>query len=246
MKSRYIGVAVAIGFGTNVMAMGPDVVKASVVKQPTGTKLNRLIKKIANQEITRRARGLRVGRADVAERADRANAAVTASVSNSSTTATTALNADTARNARTADTAGTALNAGVAESALSAEPARYARVNSNGTIDLANSKGFSDANVVVPQDGEGNIRGGLYCFNGVPGLRGAIVAAETPPEVFDAEGNQISPNTTSATFTMGTAGTNAAGPGCPNGTQFGVEITGQFPSGSSGPADSSFYMLLYR
>lgn len=68
--------------------------------------------------------------------------------------------------------ANTANSANTASTAASANPIAFARVNSGGGVDEANTKGLTDANVVVGDTGE-------YCFTGLGfAFKGAQVTAD--------------------------------------------------------------------
>jgi len=107
------------------------------------------------------------------------------------------------------------------------------------------SKGITDANV-VGRPGEDRRRGGLYCFRGVSGLKGASVTPRSP----EITGVQV-PEGLTASFTLGTAElNNGFGPGCPDGTEFGVEVTAEvtdeFGSVMRRGIANDFFMILYR
>ena len=259
----------------NVEAMGSgmDGQKAQRV-----SKLERQIVRIVNREITRRARSLRVGSADSAVTAASATNAANATTAGRAATAgrsdssgrsdtsgaadraTTAANASVASFANNAGVSQTSVTSGSANFAGSAEPATYALVRADGTIDLAMSKGITNANVVGTPGFFGGRRLGLYCFLGVSGLKGAAVTARSPEIDPDFEDPTRAPTELTASFTLGTAEfNNGSGPGCPDGTQFGVQVSGNFiPSGSpppppgenpsrlTGGINNDFFMILYR
>ena len=88
------------------------------------------VRRIANQEINKRAPGLSVGSAVSAQSANTAN------------------------------------------TASSANPVLFARVAADGTVDPANSQGVTSANVTKPSPA------GLFCFSGLPAIKGGQVTPE--------------------------------------------------------------------
>jgi hypothetical protein len=80
--------------------------------------------------------------------------------------------ANSANTANTANTATTATNANHATTADTAGPIAFARVAADGSVDEAQSKNVTDANVTNPSAGR-------YCFNGLSFTpKGAQVTAE--------------------------------------------------------------------
>lgn len=251
MKQRIVlsVAAVTIAVSLNVEAMGPDSGGQAKVNLTT-SQLQRLIVRIANREITKRARGLRVGSAD---RSDRATSAATAGVAASATNAVTAQNALTAQNANTSTSAVTARNADHAAAAnvatnatfaasanfaASAQPAIFAKIKKDGTLDPALSKGFTAANI-IPSEGPVTRRTGLLCFKGIPGMKGASVTTEPPTDPGDVA---------TSTFTMGVAGDNGAGPGCPDDAEFGIQTLGcEDDRDDDGfPVGCGVFMVIYQ
>ena len=141
------------------------------------------VRRIANQEINKRAPGLSVG---------------------------SAVSAESASTANTANTANTA---------SSANPVLFARVAADGTVDPANSKGVGSGNVTAPAVG-------LYCFSGLPAIKGG----------------QVTPDLTNGLFSeFGQFGFGNALGNCPPATQFFVVMIGG-NTFASGP----FFLHLYQ
>lgn len=101
-----------------------------------------------------------------------------------------------------AQSANTANSANAANFSNSANPVLFARVLSTGQVDAANSKGVGSANVTVPLPG-------LYCFSGLPAIKGGQVT----PDFFESQGDE------SGQFALGTIA-----PPCAPATQFFVLI----------------------
>lgn len=246
---------IAVAF--NVAAMGPDVgAKMTRGGVPNSLpKLSKLIRSLANQEISRRAAGLRVlsagsaTNAANATNATNATNAVSAGVSNSATTATTALTANRANAATVADNAtfatssntavraDTAGSANTAVFAASANPVMYAKVSANGEIDPAFSKGISQGNLIFFGG-----RRGKSCFSGLPPIKGGVAtvdALQTP--------NNDVPFT--AHFTVGAPGQDTGGEGCEQfpETQFGVATYGPSVNDvETQSEDIGYFIVVYQ
>jgi len=79
-----------------------------------------------------------------------------------------------------AQSANTANTANTANFANSANPVLFARVAANGGVFTANSKGVSSANVASPLPG-------VYCFSGLPGIKGGQVTLD----IFDTVDDEV-------------------------------------------------------
>jgi hypothetical protein len=105
-------------------------------------------------------------------------------------------------------------------SANSANPSAFARVNSNGIVDSANSKGLNSPNVSHPQKG-------VYCVSA---------------PAFVPRGGQVTVNGTGSPTTAQLA--TGGGDKCPSAA---VQVSTWSPDAlPPGPIDSAFYVELYR
>lgn len=115
---------------------------------------------------------------------------------------------------------GSAVSAQSANTASSANPVLFARVNADGTVDPAFSKGVGSGNVTAPV-------AGLYCFSGLPAIMGG----------------QVTPDLTNGLFSqLGQFGFGTAGGNCPPATQFFVALIVVPNSFAGGP----FFLHLYQ
>lgn len=144
------------------------------------------VRRIANQEINKRAPGLSVGSAVSAQSANTANTANTAS---------------------------------------SANPVLFARVAADGTVDPANSQGVTSANVTKPSPAAG-----LYCFSGLPAIKGGQVTPEIVANAF---------------FESGLLGFGDAVGNCPPATQFFVTTLSRNDAGVLSFGAGPFFLHLY-
>ena len=111
-------------------------------------------------------------------------------------------------------------SANTANTASSANPVLFARVNADGTVDPAFSKGVASGNVTAPL-------AGLYCFSGLPAIMGG----------------QVTPDLTNGLFSqLGQFGFGTAGGNCPPATQFFVALIIVPNSFAGGP----FFLHLYQ
>lgn len=242
MLRKFITVSIA-AVSLNVAAMGPEVGGKATVRLTT-SQIERLIARIANREITRRARRLRVGSAISADRANFAGSAVSAGVANTANSATSAFTAGTANRANasnvadnatfagSANTAGFAVSASTAGFAASANPVRFANIGADGDVRPSRSKGIGDANVIRGSDG-------AYCFTGLPNVKGGMATVS----------GFAQPAGTTTQFTLG------GGPGCnPNDgvpdtfgpVQFGVTIRKIDSAGGDTLSNEEFFLVLYE
>lgn len=117
-----------------------------------------------------------------------------------------------------------AQSANTANTANSANPVLFARVAADGTVDPANSQGVTSANVTKPSPA------GLFCFSGLPAIKGGQVTPEIAANAF---------------FESGLLGFGDALSNCPAGTQFFVTTLSRNDAGvllfGSGP----FFLHLY-
>jgi len=139
------------------------------------------VRRIANQEINKRAPGLSVGSAVSAQSANTAN------------------------------------------TASSANPVLFARVAADGTVDPANSQGVTSGNVTKPSPG-------IYCFSGLPAIKGGQVT----PEIL-----------ASAFFETGLLGFGDAVGNCPPATQFFVTTLSRNDAGVLSFGTGPFFLHLY-
>ena len=140
------------------------------------------VRRIANQEINKRAPGLSVGSAVSAQSANTAN------------------------------------------TASSANPVLFARVAADGTVDPANSQGVTSANVIKPSPA------GLFCFSGLPAIKGGQVTPQIVAQEF---------------FETGLLGLGDALGNCPAGTQFFVTTLSRNDAGVLSFGSGPFFLHLY-
>jgi hypothetical protein len=114
-----------------------------------------------------------------------------------------------------------ATSAETATSAGSANPEAFAHVLEGGSVDAANSKGVTSANVTAPGDG-------VYCFTALPlAPRGAQATQEYPAD-----------DEVVLQFSLGSTGV------CPAGTQAFVQSTDSATSNIG--LNTGFYIAFYR
>ena len=78
-----------------------------------------------------------------------------------------------------------AQSANTANTASSANPVLFARVAADGTVDPANSQGVTSANVTKP------LPAGLYCFSGLPAIKGGQITPEIVAGALQIEFGQL-------------------------------------------------------
>lgn len=117
------------------------------------------------------------------------------------------------------------LSVGSAVSAQSANPVLFARVAADGSVDPANSQGVTSANVTKPPPAVG-----LYCFSGLPAIKGGQVTPEIVGNAF---------------FEFGLLGFGDAGGNCPPGTQFSVTTLSRNDAGVLQFDTGPFFLHLY-
>jgi hypothetical protein len=117
------------------------------------------------------------------------------------------------------------LSVGSAVSAQSANPVLFARVAADGTVDPANSKGVTSANVTKP------LPDGLFCFSGLPAIKGGQVTPEIVAQEF---------------FESGLLGLGDALGNCPAGTQFFVTTLSRTDAGVLSFDSGPFFLHLYQ
>lgn len=110
-----------------------------------------------------------------------------------------------------------------AVSAQSANPVLFARVAADGTVDPANSQGVTSGNVTKPSPG-------IYCFLGLPAIKGGQVT----PEIL-----------ASAFFESGLLGFGDALGNCPPATQFFVTTLSRNDAGVLSFGAGPFFLHLY-
>ncbi|MGH8587862.1 MAG: hypothetical protein ACREXX_00565 [Gammaproteobacteria bacterium] len=117
-------------------------------------------------------------------------------------------------------------SANTANTASSANPVLFARVAADGTVDPANSKGVSSGNVTKP------LPGGLYCFSGLPAIKGGQVTTEIVDGVLQTEFGQL--------------GFGDLGSLCPPATQFFVTTLSRDAGGMLSFGPGPFFLHLYQ
>ena len=123
------------------------------------------------------------------------------------------------------DSAVTAQSANTANTANSANPVLFARVAADGTVDPANSQGVTSANVTKPSPAAG-----LFCFSGLPAIKGGQVTPEIVNNAF---------------FESALLGFGDAVGNCPAGTQFNVTTLIRNEAGQLLFGSGSFFLHLY-
>ena len=118
-----------------------------------------------------------------------------------------------------------AQSANTANTASSANPVLFARVAADGTVDPANSKGVTSANVTKPSP-----TAGLFCFSGLPAIKGGQVTPEIVAQEF---------------FETGLLGLGDALGNCPAGTQFFVTTLSRTEAGVLSFGSGPFFLHLY-
>ena len=121
---------------------------------------------------------------------------------------------------------GSAVSAQTANTANSANPVLFARVAADGTVDPANSKGVTSANVTKPSP-----TAGLFCFSGLPAIKGGQVTPEIVAQEF---------------FETGLLGLGDALGNCPPGTQFFVTTLSRTEAGVLTFGSGPFFLHLYQ
>jgi hypothetical protein len=116
------------------------------------------------------------------------------------------------------------LSVGSAVSAQSANPVLFARVAADGTVDPANSQGVTSANVTKPSPA------GLFCFSGLPAIKGGQVTPQIVAQEF---------------FETGLLGLGDALGNCPPGTQFFVTTLSRNAAGQLLLGSGPFFLHLY-
>lgn len=116
-----------------------------------------------------------------------------------------------------------AQSANTANTASSANPVLFARVAADGTVDPANSQGVTSGNVTKPSPG-------IYCFSGLPAIKGGQVT----PEIL-----------ASAFFESGLLGFGDALGNCPPATQFFVTTLSRNDAGVLSFGAGPFFLHLY-
>jgi hypothetical protein len=116
------------------------------------------------------------------------------------------------------------LSVGSAVSAQSANPVLFARVAADGTVDPANSQGVTSANVTKPSPA------GLFCFSGLPAIKGGQVTPQIVAQEF---------------FETGLLGLGDALGTCPAGTQFFVTTLSRNAAGQLLLGSGPFFLHLY-
>ena len=117
-----------------------------------------------------------------------------------------------------------AQSANTANTASSANPVLFARVAADGTVDPANSQGVTSANVTKPSPA------GLFCFSGLPAIKGGQVTPEIVAQEF---------------FETGLLGIGDALGNCPAGTQFFVTTLSRNAAGVLLFGTGPFFLHLY-
>ena len=130
------------------------------------------------------------------------------------------LSVGSAVSAESANTANTA------NAASSANPLLFARVAADGTIDPANSQGVTSGNVTKP------LPGGLYCFSGLPAIKGGQITPEIVDDVLRIEFGQL--------------GFGNLGSLCPPATQFFVTTQSRDDDGVLSFGAGPFFLHLYQ
>ena len=121
---------------------------------------------------------------------------------------------------------GSAVSAQSANTASSANPLLFARVAADGTIDPANSQGVTSGNVTKP------LPGGLYCFSGLPAIKGGQITPEIVDGVLRIEFGQL--------------GFGNLGSLCPPATQFFVTTLSRDAGGALSFGAGPFFLHLYQ
>lgn len=126
---------------------------------------------------------------------------------------------------------GSAVSAQSANTASSANPVLFARVAADGTVDPANSQGVTSGNVTKP------LSGGLYCFSGLPAIKGGQITPEIVAGLLQIEFGQLG---------FGNL-TGPSGSGlCPPATQFFVTTVSRNASGALSFSPGPFFLHLYQ
>jgi hypothetical protein len=118
-----------------------------------------------------------------------------------------------------------AQTANTANTASSANPVLFARVAADGTVDPANSQGVTSANVTKPSPA-----GGIYCFSGLPAIKGGQVTPEIVADGF---------------FEFGLLGISNVDSLCSPGTQFFVVTLNRNDAGMLAFGAGPFFLHLY-
>jgi hypothetical protein len=121
-------------------------------------------------------------------------------------------------NASTLGTVPSASTARSAATATSADPAAFAHVNDDGTLDTANSKNVGNAT-------HGSLAG-FYCISGIP---------------FTPRGSQVTPDIVGFVDVLAQVHTPGYS-GCPAGTQ--ATVVTRHSSGT--PVSNAFFVVFYR
>ena len=104
-------------------------------------------------------------------------------------------------------------------------PLLFARVAADGTVDPANSQGVTSGNVTKP------LPAGLYCFSGLPAIKGGQIT----PEIVAGE----------LQFEFGQLGFGNVDSLCPPATQFFVTTISRDAAGVLSFGPGSFFLHLY-
>ena len=113
--------------------------------------------------------------------------------------------------------------ANTANTASSANPVLFARVAADGTVDPATSQGVTSGNVTKPSPG------GIFCFSGLPAIKGGQVTPEIVADGF---------------FEIGLLGIGD-GSQCPPATQFFVVTLNRNDAGVLAFGAGPFFLHLY-
>ena len=116
-------------------------------------------------------------------------------------------------------------SANTANTASSANPLLFARVAADGTVDPANSQGVTSGNVTKP------LPAGLYCFSGLPAIKGGHIT----PEIVAGE----------LQFEFGQLGFGNVDSLCPPATQFFITTISRDAVGVLSFGPGSFFLHLY-
>ena len=120
---------------------------------------------------------------------------------------------------------GSAVSAESANTASSANPVLFARVAADGIVDPANSQGITSGNVTKP------LPVGLYCFSGLPAIKGGQVTPEIAAGVLLIEFGQL--------------GFGNVDSLCPPATQFFVQTLSRDDAGALSFGAGPFFLHLY-